>query len=141
MKIANLVKYLLLTVLTTVGVLAIADDENSVESRLKPVGNVCVEGFECATAVVAVVEKLDENSPEGIYSSTCKVCHGSDALGAPVLGDADAWAPRIAKGVDALYNSGLNGVPGTIMVSKGGNSNLTDDQVKSVVDYFIEQAQ
>jgi len=141
MKILNLVKISLLAMLAALSVNAVANEQNTIESRLMPAGNVCVEGKECATAVVAVVEKVDTNSPEGLYTSKCSACHAAGVAGAPIVGDAGLWAPRIAKGIDVLYDSGLNGVPGTGMVARGGQSDLTDDQVKSIVDYMVEQSQ
>ena len=38
-----------------------------------------------------------------IYQKSCQVCHAAGVAGAPKLGDKDAWAPRIAKGNDALF--------------------------------------
>jgi cytochrome c5 len=77
------------------------------------------------------------------YDSVCSACHNpavAPTMKSPGLGDKDAWAPRIAKGMDALYASGINGVPGTAMVAKGGNPNLSDDDVKAAVDYMVEQS-
>ena len=48
------------------------------------------------------------------YDKSCKVCHAAGAAGAPKTGDAEAWAPRMAKGMDALVasvNKGLNAMP------------------------------
>ncbi len=74
------------------------------------------------------------------YESACVACHNpaiAPTMKSPGLGDKDAWAPRIAKGMDALYASALNGVPGTAMVAKGGNPSLSDDDVKAAVDYMV----
>jgi len=138
MKIANLVKYALLTVLAPVGVSASANQETLIESRLVPFGNVCVEGIECTTAVTVATASSDDNSPEALFKGKCNSCHGTGAGGAPIVGNVDVWAPRIAKGTDALYASGLNGVAGTIMLAKGGFPDLTDEDVKGIVDYMIE---
>jgi len=137
MKIANLVKYVLLTVLTSAGVLAFAN-EDSVESRLMPAGNVCVDGVECTTANAVASASADDNSPEALYKGKCNSCHGTGAGGAPIVGNADAWGPRIAKGTDALYASGINGVTGTMMMPKGGFSDLADEDIQGIVDYMIE---
>ena len=78
---------------------------------------------------------------EATYNSACVACHASGAGGAPIVGDADAWAPRIAKGMDALYNSGINGVAGSSMMAKGGRADLSDEAVMAAVDYMVEQSQ
>ena len=68
-------------------------------------------------------------------------CHGAGIGGAPILGDAAGWADRIAKGNDALYDGGINGIPGTGMIAKGGCMNCSDDEVKAAVDYMVENSQ
>jgi cytochrome c5 len=75
-----------------------------------------------------------------IWLGTCQVCHTADFSGAPMVTDKGAWAPRIGKGKDALYASALKGLvgpKGTEMPARGGNSALTDDQVKAAVDYMV----
>ena len=77
------------------------------------------------------------------YTSVCNSCHMpavAAGLNAPAFGDKAAWAPRIAKGVDALYSSAITGVPGTAMLPKGSSS-YSDDQLKAVVDYMVSKAQ
>jgi cytochrome c5 len=58
-----------------------------------------------------------------------------------MVGDVDAWSPRIAKGVEALHNSGINGIAGTGMMAKGGRADLSDQAVMAAVDYMIENSQ
>jgi cytochrome c5 len=58
-----------------------------------------------------------------------------------MLGDAVAWADRIAKGDDALYDSGINGVPGTGMIAKGGCMNCSDEEIEAAVDYMVAGSQ
>ena len=80
---------------------------------------------------------------KAIYDSVFSACHNpavAPTMKSPGLGDKDAWAPRIAKGMDALYASGINGVPGTAMVAKGGNPSISDDDVKAAVDYMVSQS-
>ena len=74
-----------------------------------------------------------------IWLGTCEACHAHDLAGAPLVADRKAWAPRLAKGTPALYASalsGLTGPKGTQMPARGGNSKLTDDEVKAAVDYM-----
>ena len=79
-------------------------------------------------------------SAEGkaVYDQTCHVCHGTGLAGSPKFGDKSAWAPRIATGVPALYNAALHGL--NAMPPKGGNTALTDSQVKAAVDYMVSAA-
>ena len=58
---------------------------------------------------------------EGVYDETCHVCHATGLAGSPKFGDKAAWAPRIATGMDALYNAALHGLRS--MPPRGGNAN------------------
>jgi cytochrome c oxidase subunit II len=75
---------------------------------------------------------------KGTFDTTCTVCHTTGAAGAPKLGDKAAWAPRLAQGKDALYNSALKGKGA--MPPKGGNAALPDEAVKAAVDYMAAAA-
>jgi cytochrome c5 len=75
-----------------------------------------------------------------IWLGTCEACHAHEVAGAPLVTRKAAWAPRLAKGRDALYKSalgGLTGPMGTQMPPRGGNDRLTDDQVRAAVDYMM----
>lgn len=74
---------------------------------------------------------------EATYRQSCAVCHAAGVAGAPKLTDKAAWAPRIAQGKDALYNSSLKGKGA--MPAKGGNPSLSDADVKAAVDYMVSQ--
>ncbi|MCK4704311.1 MAG: cytochrome c5 family protein [Gammaproteobacteria bacterium] len=76
-------------------------------------------------------------SGEQIYKKSCVNCHGTGVANAPKLGDAVAWAPRIAKGNDALYNSAKKGVPGTAMMAKGTCMTCSDEELDAAVDFMV----
>lgn len=75
---------------------------------------------------------------KAVYDKTCVACHASGVANAPKFGDKAAWAPRIAKGMDALHASALKG-KGT-MPPKGGNAALPDPEVTAAVDYMVSQS-
>jgi cytochrome c5 len=75
---------------------------------------------------------------KAVYDQTCHVCHGTGLAGSPKFGDKAAWSPRIATGMDTLYNAALHGL--RAMPPKGGNASLTDAQVKAAVDYMVAAA-
>lgn len=75
-----------------------------------------------------------------IWLGTCEACHANDVAGAPLVTNKQAWAPRLAKGKEALYKSalgGLTGPTGTQMPPRGGNDKLTDEQLRLAVDYMM----
>lgn len=74
-----------------------------------------------------------------VWLGTCEACHAHDVAGAPLVTHKAAWAPRLAKGREALYKSalgGLTGPKGTQMPPRGGNDRLSDADVKAAVDYM-----
>jgi c(7)-type cytochrome triheme protein len=73
-----------------------------------------------------------------IYDGTCFACHNTGAAGAPKLGDAAAWAPRIKGGPAALYASAAAGKGA--MPARGGNAGLSNAQLNAAVNYMIGQA-
>ena len=74
---------------------------------------------------------------ETIYKASCFACHDAGVAGAPKLGDKAAWAPRIAKGNDALYSTLQNGL--NAMPPKGTCMNCSDDELRAVLNYMTEQ--
>ncbi len=115
----------------------------AIEARIKPVGEVCLEGdSSCGgPAVAAAGDTAAARSGEDVYNAACMACHSTGAAGAPKLGDVAAWADRIAKGNDALYDSAINGVAGTGMMAKGGCMNCSDDETIAAVDYMVAGSQ
>ena len=77
---------------------------------------------------------LQHPGQEG-YEQNCAVCHKTDAMGAPAVGDKHAWEATLKQGIDKVYDNTINGKGG--MPPKGGSS-LSDDKVKVIVDYMIE---
>ena len=68
------------------------------------------------------------------YEMYCSACHGNAAIGAPVVGDKEAWATVLEKGIDTVYSNGLNGING--MPPKGGAMDLSEKQFNDIVDYY-----
>ena len=91
-------------------------------------------------AVATAVPAAAAAKPDGkkIFESTCTVCHGAGIAGAPKFGDKAAWAPRLATGIDTLYKVALAGKGA--MPAKGGNTSLSDAEVKAAVDYMAAAA-
>ncbi len=70
------------------------------------------------------------------YEAKCSACHANEAIGAPVVGNKEAWAEVTKKGIDAVYKNALNGK--NAMPPKGGHMDTPDDKIKQIVDYMIE---
>jgi len=73
------------------------------------------------------------------YAKSCSVCHANGAANAPKTGDAAAWEPRLAKGVDALLqsvNNGLNAMP-----PKGMCFDCSEADYRALIGYMSTPAQ
>jgi len=141
--------------------------QQSIEENVRPAGNVCLAGQPCvgstagsasaapapvparaAAPVAAVVEEAVETVAaavvevaafdlESTYQMSCFACHGTGAAGAPILGDAEAWAPRMEKGMDAVMANVVNGV--NAMPPKGLCFTCTDEDLAALVGYMSSQ--
>lgn len=118
--------------------------QGNLQQRIKPIGQLAINGVSSANAsegestVVASNDAGEAKSAEELYTS-CAACHNAGVLNAPILGDKAGWSERIAKGTDVLYVSAINGI-GT-MPPKGGRADISDDDIKRVVDYMLESVQ
>jgi c(7)-type cytochrome triheme protein len=92
--------------------------------------------FVSALALTAAAGAAEDG--KALYAANCFACHGTGAAGAPILGDAAAWAPRIKTGAQALFTSATKGKG--VMPPRGGNPKLTDAEIKAVVGFMIAQS-
>jgi len=117
---------------------------SSVAERIKPVGQVVVASAETQKEPVKIAAAASPPGRDGqqIYQAACVACHDAGVAGAPKLGDKGQWAKRIAKGIDTLYASAVNGVQGSAgaMPAKGGNPALSNAEVKAAVDYIVARS-
>ena len=74
---------------------------------------------------------------QNIYQKSCHASHAAGIAGAPKLGDKAAWAPRIAKGNDALFSSVKNGLKA--MPPKGTCMTCSEDELRAAVEYMVGQ--
>ncbi len=136
--------FCLIMMVVTAGALAaeLSDAERAeIEARIAPVGEVCLKGdASCAGAAPAAPAVAATRSGKEVYDTVCFACHATGAAGAPKFGDAADWSARLAKGMDAMHQSALHGVPGTGMMAKGGCASCTDEEVIAASDYMIDNS-
>jgi len=84
------------------------------------------------------VEDKSVSRAEKMYNESCKLCHATDNMGAPAVGDIAAWREVMAKGIDKVLYNAVNGMGG--MPAKGGNDDLTPSEVKDILDFMIKSS-
>ena len=95
------------------------------------------EAAQAAAESQAADEPAAAVDGQKVYQAACQACHAAGVAGAPKLGDKEAWAPRIAKGEDALLasvNNGLNAMP-----PKGACMSCSDAELRSALEYMIAE--
>lgn len=125
--------------------------EEVILENIKPVGQVNIAG-ESTAADTGAAAPADTTAPAGaaaaatepmaadqIYQNKCLACHGTGAAGAPKMGDAAAWAPRIAQGMDTLLTHATNGL--NAMPPKGLCMECSADDLKAVIEYMVQNSQ
>ena len=98
--------------------------ENNTKEDISPVAQVVVANKS---------ESIADNSisADKIIKANCAMCHAGGLMGAPKIGDASQWAPRIAQGKEMLVNNAIKGI--RMMPAKGGNARLTNAEVSAAV--------
>jgi cytochrome c5 len=100
----------------------------AIAARIRPVGSVQIKDPSDLSTL---------KTGEQVFAAQCTTCHTAGALGAPKFGDADAWAPRIKTGYEALLHSALGG-KGQMPAQGGGD--YTDLEVGRAVVYMANKA-
>ena len=113
-------------------------DDAAVDERTAPVAQVNVGSADApkADAKPAVIDG------KSVFQGACFACHGTGAAGAPKVGDAANWGPRIAQGIDTVNKNAINGFTGKdgVMPAKGGRTDLSDAEVLAAVQYMVDNS-
>jgi cytochrome c5 len=103
-------------------------EPRAVAERIHPVGTVEVKDASDLSSL---------KTGDQVFAAQCTACHTAGALGAPKFGDADAWAPRIKTGYEALVHSALAG-KGQMPPQGGGD--FSDYEIARAVVYMADKA-
>jgi cytochrome c len=77
------------------------------------------------------------------YVAACAWCHDEGIGGAPKTGDKEEWERRTGKGIAKVYANAINGFEGAtgIMPARGSRMDLSDEEIRKLVDYMVAASQ
>ena len=86
------------------------------------------------------VEKQEDTSlGKDVYERVCAACHDSGVAGAIKITEKKTWKAHVHHGIDHMVESVVKGKGA--MPARGGDPNLTDEEIESAVHYIIQQTQ
>lgn len=128
--------------LSLVSAVALAQSDKvkqAIESRLKPAGELCLAGEDCAAAPVASASGEPRTGQE-VFEASCVMCHGEGKqVGAPIINVASDWDERVAKGMDTLYSNAIDGY--NAMPAMGLCTDCSEEEIMASVDYMVEEVE
>ena len=129
--------FLILGIVLLVTSAGASEAKKAIEKRISPVGQVCVEGQECAEISLVTQSALGgTRTGEEIYGTACQTCHGIGLAGAPMFGEKISWGERANKDLDKLVETVTNGLNG--MPPMGMCMDCTQEELTSSVQYMLD---
>ena len=95
-------------------------------------------------AVVAGTSACERYDPDvvaggEVVTRACMVCHAQGINGAPIVGDKEMWKDRLQRSYEVMVERTTNGFGA--MPARGGNPDLSDEQIGQAVKYMLAQLQ
>lgn len=82
--------------------------------------------------------RVGDRSGKAVVDAVCYQCHGTDAYGAPRIGDNKAWQERSARGLSSLTQNALKGIRN--MPAHGGSPDVSDLEISRAITYMVNQS-
>lgn len=105
---------------------------DEIRARIAPVGKLCRAGDDCG----AVAAPSGPRDGKAVYDGYCFACHATGIGGAPAFADHGAWAPRMEKGMDALWETMQNGLGA--MPAKGTCADCTEEELRASLNFMVD---
>ena len=112
-----------------------------IAERTAPFGKLCLEGQDCAGAPSADLAPAAALSGGDVYGRFCRTCHDAGLNDAPKVGDAEAWAPRLAKGNEVLLQNTKDGFNNGLMPAMGLCMACSDAELQAAIDFMTGDAE
>lgn len=102
-----------------------------------PATEASTPAAEAAAAAPVAAAAADPAVGKTLYEKSCAVCHAAGVAGAPKFGDAAAWAPFIATGMDAMLEVAIKGKGA---MPPRGATTASDDELRAAIQYMVDHA-
>ena len=109
-----------------------------IAERTAPFGKLCLEGEDCAGGQPVAAAPATALSGSDVYGRFCRTCHDAGLNDAPKVGDAEAWAPRLAKGNEVLLANTKAGFNNGLMPTMGLCMTCSDAELQAAIDFMTE---
>ena len=116
-----------------------AVDNSTLEDRIKPLGQVHVQGDAIKVAPIkTAAKKPAKKSKSGadVYTQSCAACHSIGVAGAPKMGNKDDWTSRLKGGIDALVKTAITGKGA--MPPKGTCGTCSEAELKAAIEHMTK---
>lgn len=112
-------------------------------------GQPSLTDLEMSRAIVFMISNGNAKDPDRPYASpkrwsgevivgeVCANCHFAGKDGAPKIGVAEQWLPRLRNGLDKAVLSAVRGHKN--MPARGGMAGLSDVEVRAAVSYMVSR--
>lgn len=117
---------------------AAVTEPTATETAAEPATGSDPQAADTAVAATdAPTPELSADAGKALYEKQCQACHAQGLLEAPKFGDKAAWAPRIAKGKETLYEHSAKGFNKMPAQAAG---DVSEAEVHAAVDYMVDAA-
>lgn len=113
------------------------------DDEIKAAVDYILKETKATSATTANKPVTQQRSPlivgKNVYGEVCSICHDQGKLGAPKLGDQQAWAPYLKKNMEVLILRTIHGYKG--MPARGACYNCSDTDLIDAVIYMVNKSQ
>ena len=131
-----------LLMMISIQLYAVGDyDEEQIQQRIAPVGNVHVQEpvQPISPAPSAAMPTTKKDPGQATYEQYCVVCHRDGIAGAPKFHDDVDWKPRLAKQtIDSLTATAIKGL--NAMPAKGTCQECSEADIKAAIEYMVPRS-
>ncbi len=114
-------------------------DTSTLEDRIKPIGQVYIEGDIDVNVVMTAKPKTETKklrSGKSVYTASCAGCHNIGVAGAPKFGNKTDWASRLKRGMDDLVKVAILGKGA--MPPKGTCGTCSTSELRAAIEYMVK---